>query len=163
MAVEIAEQAEPGATILCMLPDTGERYLSTPMFENIPEDMSEEEIAAAFFVSINVVKQRLRLASVAPSLLDLYADDGVTLEQLDEHAKTDALDHLILPLEAGLDDLPRVHCPESSVSKLRNGNPALVMGDVEYGEEAWATLDGLAIAVGHYKSGELHPSRVFNR
>ena len=44
--------------------------------------MSEEEIAAAFFVSINVVKQRLRLASVAPSLLDLYADDGVTLEQL---------------------------------------------------------------------------------
>ncbi|MEP3329944.1 cysteine synthase A [Sedimentitalea sp.] len=44
VAVEIAEQAEPGATILCMLPDTGERYLSTPMFENIPEDMSEEEI-----------------------------------------------------------------------------------------------------------------------
>ena len=44
--------------------------------------MSEEEIAAAFFVSATVVKQRLRLASVAPSLLDLYAEDGVTLEQL---------------------------------------------------------------------------------
>jgi ParB-like chromosome segregation protein Spo0J len=44
--------------------------------------MSEEEIAAAFFVSVNVVKQRLRLASIAPSLLDLYAEDGVTLEQL---------------------------------------------------------------------------------
>ncbi len=44
--------------------------------------MSEQEIAAAFFVSVNVVKQRLRLASVAPSLLDLYAEDGVTLEQL---------------------------------------------------------------------------------
>lgn len=44
--------------------------------------MSEEEIAAAFFVSVNVVKQRLRLASVAPALLDLYAEDGVTLEQL---------------------------------------------------------------------------------
>ncbi|MFU0506398.1 ParB/RepB/Spo0J family partition protein [Pseudaminobacter sp. NGMCC 1.201702] len=44
--------------------------------------MSEEEIAAAFFVSVNVVKQRLRLASVAPSLLELYAEDGVTLEQL---------------------------------------------------------------------------------
>jgi tRNA pseudouridine55 synthase len=57
---------------------------------------------------------------------------------LDTHAKTDALDHLILPLEAGLIDLPRVHCPESSVAKLRNGNPALVMGDVEYGEECWA-------------------------
>jgi ParB family chromosome partitioning protein len=44
--------------------------------------MSEEEIAAAFFVSAHVVKQRLRLAAVAPSLLDLYAEDGVTLEQL---------------------------------------------------------------------------------
>ena len=44
--------------------------------------MSEEDIAAAFFVSASVVKQRLRLASIAPSLLDLYAEDGVTLEQL---------------------------------------------------------------------------------
>ncbi|CDN95774.1 MULTISPECIES: ParB/RepB/Spo0J family partition protein [Agrobacterium] len=44
--------------------------------------MSEEEIAAAFFVSVNVVKQRLRLAAVAPSLLDLYAEDGMALEQL---------------------------------------------------------------------------------
>ncbi len=44
--------------------------------------MSEEDIAAAFFVPVNVVKQRLRLASVALSLLDLYAEDGVTLEQL---------------------------------------------------------------------------------
>ena len=37
---------------------------------------SEEEIAAAFFVSVAVVKQRLRLASVSPKLLDLYAEDG---------------------------------------------------------------------------------------
>lgn len=43
---------------------------------------SEEEIAAAFFVSVNVVKQRLKLASVSPKLLDIYADDGVTLDQL---------------------------------------------------------------------------------
>jgi ParB family chromosome partitioning protein len=42
----------------------------------------EEDIAAAFFVPVNVVKQRLRLAAVAPSLLDLYAEDGITLEQL---------------------------------------------------------------------------------
>ncbi len=91
------------------------------------------------------------------------AKDGVTLEQLNEHAKTDALDHLILPLEAGLTDLPRVHCPESSVTKLRNGNAALVMGDVEYGEECWADNGGQAIAVGTFKSGELHPTRVFVR
>ncbi len=43
---------------------------------------SEEEIAAAFFVSVAVVRQRLRLAAVSPKLLDLYADDGMTLEQL---------------------------------------------------------------------------------
>ncbi len=43
---------------------------------------SEEEIAAAFFVTPAVVKQRLRLAAVAPALLDLYADDAMTLEQL---------------------------------------------------------------------------------
>ncbi len=43
---------------------------------------SEEEIAAAFFVTPAVVKQRLRLAAVAPALLDLYADDVMTLEQL---------------------------------------------------------------------------------
>ncbi|RVB80643.1 DNA-binding protein [Mesorhizobium sp. M6A.T.Cr.TU.014.01.1.1] len=44
--------------------------------------MTEEEIAAAFFLPVNVVKQRLRLASVSPALLDVYADDGMTLEQL---------------------------------------------------------------------------------
>ena len=43
---------------------------------------SEEEIAAAFFVSVNVVKQRLRLASVSPKLLDIYAEDGMALDQL---------------------------------------------------------------------------------
>lgn len=44
--------------------------------------MTEEAIAAAFFVGVNVVKQRLRLASVSSNLLDIYADDGMTLEQL---------------------------------------------------------------------------------
>ena len=43
---------------------------------------SDEEIAAAFFVSVNVVKQRLRLAAVSEKLLALYAEDGMTLEQL---------------------------------------------------------------------------------
>ena len=43
-ALAVAEKAEPGANILCMLPDTGERYLSTPLFDGIPEDMTEEEM-----------------------------------------------------------------------------------------------------------------------
>jgi ParB family transcriptional regulator, chromosome partitioning protein len=52
---------------------------------------SEEDIAAAFFVGVNVVKQRLRLASVAPALLDVYAEDGMSLEQL--MAFTVTVDH----------------------------------------------------------------------
>src|SRR5574337_1203372 len=43
---------------------------------------SEEEIAAAFFLGVNVVKQRLRLAAVSEKLLDIYAEDGMSLEQL---------------------------------------------------------------------------------
>jgi len=45
VSMELAEKAEPGSSILCMLPDTGERYLSTPLFEDIPEDMNDEEVA----------------------------------------------------------------------------------------------------------------------
>ena len=45
VANKIAERSEPGTTILCMLPDTGERYLSSPLFEGIAEEMSAEEIA----------------------------------------------------------------------------------------------------------------------
>ena len=43
---------------------------------------SEEEIAATFFVSVQVVMQRLKLAAVSPKLLDVYAEDGMTLDQL---------------------------------------------------------------------------------
>jgi cysteine synthase A len=43
-ALAVAEQAEPGSNILCMLPDTGERYLTTPLFDGIGEDMTAEEL-----------------------------------------------------------------------------------------------------------------------
>jgi len=43
---------------------------------------SEEEIAAAFFVSVAVVRQRLRLAAVSPKLLDAFAEDSLTLDQI---------------------------------------------------------------------------------
>lgn len=45
IAMQIAEKAEPGSVILCMLPDTAERYLSAPLFEPIEVEMSAEEIA----------------------------------------------------------------------------------------------------------------------
>ena len=43
-ALKVAAQAQKGATILCMLPDTAERYLSTPLFADVPADMNEEEL-----------------------------------------------------------------------------------------------------------------------
>jgi cysteine synthase A len=43
-ALEVAKAAKPGANVLCMLPDTGERYLSTPLFAEIPAEMTSEEL-----------------------------------------------------------------------------------------------------------------------
>ncbi len=46
-ALQICGRAPRGAKILCMLPDTGERYLSTPLFEDIPAEMTAEETEIA--------------------------------------------------------------------------------------------------------------------
>jgi cysteine synthase A len=45
VAVQVAERAPAGSVICCMLPDTGERYLSTPLFEGVATDMTPEEEA----------------------------------------------------------------------------------------------------------------------
>ena len=44
-SVKVAETAPEGSVILCILPDTGERYLSTPLFEGVPEEMTDDEVA----------------------------------------------------------------------------------------------------------------------
>jgi len=88
--------------------------------------------------------------------------NGVTLAHVDEIAKTPALDTFVQPLELGLTDLDQVSCPAGSLVKLRNGNAAPVIASgIEYDQEVWASHDGQAVAVGHYRAGELHPSRVF--
>lgn len=46
-AIEVCESAPQGSNVLCMLPDTGERYLSTPLFGDIEEEMNEEEISVS--------------------------------------------------------------------------------------------------------------------
>src|SRR5216684_6294238 len=53
------------------------------------QGLGEEEIAARFFVTPAIVKQRLRLAAVSEKLLDIYAEDGMTLEQLMAFTVTD--------------------------------------------------------------------------
>lgn len=51
-ALEVCQDAPKGSTVLCMLPDTGERYLSTPLFAEIPAEMTEEERSIARSTSL---------------------------------------------------------------------------------------------------------------
>ena len=89
-------------------------------------------------------------------------EDGISFETLDKLAKDPQLDEFLLPLEAGLHDLPEFPCTAEGAAKLRNGNPGMVLAaDAEYGDECWTSLNGVPVAIGVYKGGELHPSRVF--
>ena len=91
------------------------------------------------------------------------AADGISMETIEELAKSPELDTYLRPIEEGLADLPELKCTAEGAARLRNGNPGMVLAsDVEYGDEAWASFEGRAVAVGTYKAGQLHPSRVFN-
>ena len=90
-------------------------------------------------------------------------EEAMTWDQLETLERTPDLDAHIQPLEIGLADLPEVKATPEGATRLRNGNPGMVLAsDVDYGDTAWASLDGQPVAVGRYKAGELHPSRVFN-
>ena len=91
------------------------------------------------------------------------ATDGISVEEIERLAKQPELDEHILALEIGLDDLPEVTTTVEGATKLRNGNPGIAFpkDEVEYGDECWASLDGHAVAIGRFKGGELHPSKVF--
>lgn len=87
--------------------------------------------------------------------------DAVPLARIEELARTEALDALLLPLETGLADLPEVRCRTDAAERLRHGNPAQVIAsEAEYGDEAWASCQGRAVAIGIYRAGMLHPARV---
>lgn len=91
------------------------------------------------------------------------ASGSVGIATIEAEAKTPALDARLLPLEAGLAELPELKSTAEGAARLRNGNPGMVLAaDVGWGEEAWASWQGRAVAVGIYRAGELHPSRVFN-
>ncbi|MEO0401705.1 MAG: tRNA pseudouridine(55) synthase TruB, partial [Pseudomonadota bacterium] len=91
------------------------------------------------------------------------ATDGLTLERIEAMAQSPELDTYLRPVAEGLTDLPEVRATPEGATRMRNGNPGMVLAaDVEYGDECWASLDGVPVAVGRYKAGELHPQRVFN-
>lgn len=92
------------------------------------------------------------------------ADQGITLDQIDAMARTDALLSFVQPLERGLDGLPHMTATPEGAARLRNGNPGQVIASPlpDYGTEVWASFNGQPLAIGRYLGGELHPSRVFN-
>ncbi len=91
------------------------------------------------------------------------ASEGVTLERIEALAGSEAIDGLLLPLETGLTGLPELPATAEGAVRLRNGNPGMVVSSAAgFGDEAWASWQGRAVAVGIYKAGELHPGRVFN-
>ncbi len=91
------------------------------------------------------------------------AAEGVSLAKIEELARTEALDALLLPLETGLADLPEARCTQIAAERLRHGNPAEVIAtEAEFGDEAWASHQGRAVAIGTYRAGMLHPTRVIN-
>jgi tRNA pseudouridine55 synthase len=87
---------------------------------------------------------------------------GVTLAEVEALARTEALDALLLPLQAGLDGLPELRATPEGAARLRNGNPGQVVTGAAFGEEVWVSHQGQPVAIGIYRGGEVHPSLVFN-
>ena len=72
-------------------------------------------------------------------------------------------DAALLPLEAALADMPRVTVNQIAATRIANGNAAdVVTSEADYGETALALHGGKPVAIGTYRAGELHPTRVFN-
>lgn len=91
------------------------------------------------------------------------AAKGASLDDIDRLARSPEIDALLQPLELGLADLPRCEATAEGAARLRNGNPGMVIvSGLAYGDEAWASHQGHPVAVGIYRGGELHPTRVFN-
>jgi tRNA pseudouridine55 synthase len=90
------------------------------------------------------------------------AAEGIGMDEIERLARTPDLDAHLLPLEMGLADLPELPATAEGAARLRNGNPGMVIASsAQYGDEAWASYQGRAVAVGTYRAGELHPTRVF--
>lgn len=89
------------------------------------------------------------------------AEDGIALPEVEALAHTPALDARLLPLETALAGLPELPATPLGAVRLRHGNPGEVTRGADLDAEAWASFEGRAVAVGHYRAGCLHPTRVF--
>jgi tRNA pseudouridine55 synthase len=89
-------------------------------------------------------------------------DEAVDWDTLEAEARTPALAARLLPVRAALGGLPELACPPAAAARLLNGNPAALPGArLPEGATAWASLGDAPVAVGVWRGGALHPSRVF--
>ena len=87
---------------------------------------------------------------------------AISFEMLDEIRHRGGSEHL-LPISTGLDDIPALAVSAAAAARLRQGQAVPVPAiDLEYGDIAWASLEGQPVAIGAVKAGRLHPDRVFN-
>ena len=85
-------------------------------------------------------------------------DGAVTGPELD--AAGPELAGRLLPVEAALAGIPELACPAPMAERLRNGNPVPLPGTLPEGATAWASAGGVPVAIGTWREGVLHPSRV---
>lgn len=92
-------------------------------------------------------------------------DQAVTMAEVEDLARSEEIDRLLLPLEAGLVDLPEVRVGATELGRLRNGNavPAVPQETLDYDEECWAGAEDRALALGRWRGGMFHPTRVLAR
>ena len=89
--------------------------------------------------------------------------DAIAFDKLDELRHSGAIESHLLPVATGLDDIPALAVSAAAAAWLRQGRAVPVAGgDLHYGDAAWAHHDGAPVAVGVYRGGQLHPSRVLN-
>lgn len=91
--------------------------------------------------------------------------DAITIEKLDAMRDRSASELPLLPVATGLDDIPALAVDGGTAARIRQGRPAPVIGalagrDLSYGDAVWASHDGTPVAVGVYRAGSFHPTRV---
>lgn len=89
------------------------------------------------------------------------ASAAISLADVEALARTPDLHAHLQPLELALDGLTQVAVNELSAARLRHGNPGDALQGAEYGETCWASHQGRAVAVGTYRAGAVHPTKVF--
>jgi len=97
-AIEVAKRAPAGSNIVCMLPDTGERYLSTPLFEHIGEEMTEGELEISrstpgcrFDAPAAPAKSEPAVVAAKPAVQELPASDEEAERFVDEVLETESV------------------------------------------------------------------------